>query len=174
MSAPEIRTFATLSPLPGFWNRYLKRILEQGVSNFQMKREDILESFSQRVKSILTKEYEKKTGSEEQDFGNILLKILGDSKWIEDENYLRYLEKPLSELAYFYITREKDKKGRPLNPVANFHMSNGATITKKNINFLGNRAQKGLNESCGIMVNYVYSKSWFEKVKSSFQSLLRI
>ena len=35
------------------------------------------------------------------------------------------------------LKKEKNARGKPLNPVANFHLANGATISKKHINFLG-------------------------------------
>ncbi|KAI8866169.1 malonyl-CoA decarboxylase, partial [Ramicandelaber brevisporus] len=41
-----------------------------------------------------------------------------------------------------------------LDPVANFHLRNGACIRR--INWLGDTSTKGLNESFGMMVNYQY------------------
>jgi len=41
-----------------------------------------------------------------------------------------------------------------LNPVANFHLRNGASLWR--INWLANSTAKGLSESCGLMVNYRY------------------
>ena len=119
-------------------------------------------------------EFALKTGVEEKDFGKIVLAILSDCKWIDNWIYKKHLEKPLIDIADFYISKEKDSKGRPLNSVANFHLSNGATADKKNINFLGNTSEKGLIDSCGIMVNYVYSQTWFQRVRISFRSFLKI
>ncbi len=52
--------------------------------------------------------------------------------------------------------------------VAHWIMGNGATISKKHINFLGNRSLKGLEESCGLMVNYVYSQAGSNEFESLF------
>lgn len=171
---PQVRTFSTLSPLPGFWKKYLKRILMDNKNNFKMTKERITGAFSQKSQIELRSEFEKQKGNKAERFSNILLGILSDPEWIENSVYLKYFEKPLSEIAYHYVAEEKDSKGRPLNPIANFHMSNGATVSKKNINFLGNRSQRGLEESCGMTVNYVYSQSWFKQVKRSVQFLLRL
>ncbi|HDZ23667.1 MAG TPA: hypothetical protein ENH70_03920, partial [Desulfobacteraceae bacterium] len=43
---------------------------------------------------------------------------------------------------------------------------------KKTYQFSGDRSLKGLEESCGLMVNYVYSQNWFQRIRKSFQSLL--
>jgi transcription termination factor NusB len=171
-SVPQVQTFSTLSPIPGFWNNYLKRILEDKDIGLQMKTDKIIETFSQKAKSALTREFHSQTESREEDFARILLGILSDSNWIDNPIYVKYLEKPLTELTYFYISQEKNRKGKPLNPVANFHMANGATVSKKNVNFLGNRSPRGLEESCGMMVNYIYSQNWFQQIRRSFQSFL--
>jgi Malonyl-CoA decarboxylase C-terminal domain len=88
--------------------------------------------------------------------------------------YVKQLERPLVEITHYYLTNEKNPRGKPLNPVANFHLGNGATVSRKHINFLGNRSLKGLEESYGLMGNYVYSQSWFQQIRKSFQFLLKI
>jgi malonyl-CoA decarboxylase len=44
--------------------------------------------------------------------------------------------------------------GRALDPVAHFHLSNGARVER--LNWLGDLSPKGLQQSAGIMVNYLY------------------
>ncbi len=44
--------------------------------------------------------------------------------------------------------------GRPLDPVARFHLGNGARLER--INWLGDPSPKGLGEAHGLMVNYRY------------------
>jgi hypothetical protein len=171
-SVPQVQTFSTLSPVPGFWNNYLKRILEGEDIGLQMDRNRIIETFSQKAKTALTREFHSQTDITEEDFAKILLGILSDSNWTDNPIYVKYMGKPLTEFTYFYISQEKNRKGKPLNPVANFHMANGATVSKKNVNFLGNSSPRGLEESCGMMVNYIYSQSWFQQIRRSFQSFL--
>jgi malonyl-CoA decarboxylase len=56
--------------------------------------------------------------------------------------------------------------------VANFHLGNGATVSPNNINFGANRSAKGLDESCGLMVNYIYSQTWLHQIGRTVKSLL--
>ncbi len=116
--------------------------------------------------------YEVLTGSKAFNFATCLKAILSNPQWIEDPVYLKLLKRPLMKVAFFYITKEKNKQGRPLNPVANFHLGNGAIVSLKNFNFAANQTQRGLEESCGMMVNYVYSKTWLQQIALTIQSLL--
>src|SRR3546814_11677315 len=46
------------------------------------------------------------------------------------------------------------KNGQPLDPVARFHLGNGARIER--LNWAADTSAKGLGQSCGMMVNYLY------------------
>jgi malonyl-CoA decarboxylase len=72
-------------------------------------------------------------------------------------------------IAYEYVANEKNLQNKPLDPVANFHLENGATVSLKNINFMANPSSKGLGESCGIMVNYIYSSNWLSQIRHSLR-----
>lgn len=52
-----------------------------------------------------------------------------------------------------YLVREK-RRVQPLDPVARFHLRNGARLER--INWAGDVSVKGLGESHGMLVNYVY------------------
>ena len=169
---PDITTFATLSPIPGFWKRYLKPILEGQDASFVLKREKLVEYFPEKARKGLLNHLKEVTGSEAPNFPAALLSILPDPKWIEDPLCCGWLKKPLTEVCYFYLAQEKDRQGKPLNSVANFHMSNGAAVSLKNVNFAANRLPRGIEESCGMMVNYVYSKTWLQQIGKTMQSLL--
>jgi malonyl-CoA decarboxylase len=52
-----------------------------------------------------------------------------------------------------YLLQEK-KRGKALDSVANFHLQNGAMVER--INWMADRSEKGIRQSGGIMVNYVY------------------
>ena len=70
-------------------------------------------------------------------------------------------EKKLLEAVgrYFLNSTRKDKQ--PNDPVARFHLGNGALLDR--INLGGNLSSKGLSESFGIMVNYRYDLPNVEK-----------
>ncbi len=169
---PEIKTFSTLSPIPGFWERYLSRILKGERVPFSLKQEKLEDYFSAKARQRILELCEEQTGSRPETLSHALLGVLSRWDWIQDSRWEELLRKPLTEITYYYITQEKDAQGRPLNPVANFHMGNGATVTIRNINFGANRFKRGMEESCGMMVNYVYSMSWLQQIGRTMKSLL--
>jgi hypothetical protein len=171
---PGIKTFSTLSPIPGFWEQYLKRILEGDDSSFTMKRAQLVNFFPREVQNSVIDHYSQVTGRNVSDFFAVFLEILSNPQWIEDKDYTRLIEKPLTEITYFYICKEKDRRGKPRDAVARFHLGNGAIVTMKNINFDANRSSRGLIDSCGIMINYIYSKNWFQQISVAVRSRISL
>ena len=66
----------------------------------------------------------------------------------------------MEKLAASYFLEKKNSRGKPLDPVARFHLKNGAILER--INILGNPSDKGMEGSFGTMVNYVYDLSRVE------------
>jgi len=66
----------------------------------------------------------------------------------------------IETLAARYFLEQKNDHDEPLDPVARFHLKNGAMLER--INVLGNPSDKGMERSLGIMVNYVYDLSRVE------------
>ena len=60
----------------------------------------------------------------------------------------------LNRLTYYYLTQIKRKNGQAINPVAHFHLGNGASLYK--IHTDANVNQSALDDSWGVMVNYLY------------------
>ena len=81
-----------------------------------------------------------------------------------------------------YLVNNK-KRNRALDPVTNFHLNNGARLER--INWLADTSEKGIRESAGMMVNYLYKLGDIESnheiyrdsaktiTASSIQSLLK-
>jgi len=169
---PSLHRFATLSPIPGFWHRYLRPIFEGDDERFKLKLQDVIERFPVRARADLEGRFCELDPGGNGDFPKVLIDILSRPDWIKDRVFYRHLEKPLREIAYTYIADEKDSRGRPLNPVAGFHLGNGATIALRNVNFGANRSQRGCEESCGLMANYLYSLTTFQQISRTVQSLI--
>jgi hypothetical protein len=163
---PNVRTFATLSPVPGLLSRYLKPILEGNDERLRMKRADLLRLFPEKARE---KVLARAPGKE---FGDALLQVLSDPLWLEDRALERALERPLTRVAYFHLMEERDAGGKPLNPVAAFHLGNGARLRAQNVYFGANRTERGILDSCGIMVSYVYSTTWLQELSRSVSSML--
>jgi hypothetical protein len=170
---PEIKTFASLSPIPGFWQRYLKPILVGNETSFSLTREGLLDFFPEKTVKALMERHHQAAGAELESFPDILLEILSDTEWYQDTLYTKLLQWPLRELAYHYITKEKNRQGKPINPVANFHMGNGARLSLEYINFGANHFERGLEDSCGLMANYIYSRTWLQQIGANMQGFLR-
>jgi malonyl-CoA decarboxylase len=73
------------------------------------------------------------------------------------------LRAPLLRLCARYLTRQPSIR---IDPVARFHLGNGARLER--INWLGNSAPRGIQESFGIMVNYLYDHDSIEDNHEAF------
>ena len=60
-----------------------------------------------------------------------------------------------------YFLRAKTARGQPIDPVARFHLGNGARLER--VNFLGDPSPKGMKQSHGLMVNYLYDLNDIER-----------
>ncbi|MGE3248325.1 MAG: malonyl-CoA decarboxylase [Beijerinckiaceae bacterium] len=90
-----------------------------------------------------------------------LLGNLADEDWPEDENLAAQIKPLLEPLAAVYFLEARSPNGRARDPVARFHLGNGARLER--IDWLGDRSPKGLKESAGTMVNYLYDLGEIEK-----------
>jgi malonyl-CoA decarboxylase len=68
-------------------------------------------------------------------------------------------------LCVLYLTRQPSPGSR-VDPVARFHLGNGARLER--INWLGNAARRAIQESFGIMVNYLYDHDSIEDNHEAF------
>ncbi|TBY44817.1 malonyl-CoA decarboxylase [Rhizobium leguminosarum] len=82
------------------------------------------------------------------------LSLLDDPNWPDKEKSSAELERVLLPLAARYFLTERTPEGRPVDPVARFHLGNGARLER--VNFLGDRSPKAVRQAHGLMVNYLY------------------
>ena len=81
--------------------------------------------------------------------------------WWQLEEVREPLHEPLMRAAAWYFLRAKNRRGLPVDSVARFHLGNGARLER--INWLGDTTEKGIDQSYGIMVNYLYDLNDIEK-----------
>ncbi|MCE8017686.1 malonyl-CoA decarboxylase [Halomonas sp. MCCC 1A17488] len=74
--------------------------------------------------------------------------------WHLDPARSERLKAVVKPLAARYLVEEKNARGLPLNPVARFHLGNGAELHR--VNWLGDTSPKGVKQAAGLMVNYLY------------------
>ena len=85
--------------------------------------------------------------------------------WIEDAAEAKAAEAALAPLTAYYLLEAK-RDGQPLDPVARFHLGNGARLEQ--INFGGDVSPRGISSAYGMMVNYRYLLSDVEKNHEEF------
>src|SRR5262249_18404618 len=83
-----------------------------------------------------------------------LLAHLDEPNWFENTDMAAELRAVIEPLAAHYFLKARSGKGRVIDSGARFHLGNGARLER--INWLGDLSPKGLRESAGIMVNYLY------------------
>src|SRR6266436_2618245 len=94
-----------------------------------------------------------------------LLPKLARDGWWHDPEQSEPLRAALMRLCATYLTR-RASPGNRIDPVARFHLGNGARLEQ--INWLGNTAPRGIQESFGIMVNYLYDVETIESNHEAF------
>jgi malonyl-CoA decarboxylase len=142
---PDIRRFCTLSPLPGFaaWVRAGAPVAAERMPRGAVPR---IETARDAARAALAR------GALVADAG--VLESLDPA-----------LAAALRRLAGAYLLAARDDDPAS-DPVARFHLNNGARIER--LNLLANRARRGLNESFGIMVNYEYDLGRIEDYHEAF------
>lgn len=137
----NLKTFATLSPIPGF-----QRWLDRKLSELDQDVEGEWLTAAER-KALASA---AGTGKEPAS----LKTLLQTPDWSQKPELAKALKHPLMRLCARYLVKEKRDSVTVLDPVARFHLANGARIER--LNWLGDTSTKGLAQSAGMMVNYLY------------------
>ncbi len=142
---PRLKTFATLSPMPGF-----RTWLGQHA-------QAMLDRLDDKTRAALAATLGGTPVSAAQ-----LLAGAEQALTLDQKSPLRLL---LLRCAAHYLGVAV-RGDKPLDPVARFHLGNGARIER--INWGGDRSAKGLRQSYGMMVNYLYDLQRLDKYRAQF------
>ncbi|WP_417784002.1 malonyl-CoA decarboxylase [Terasakiella pusilla] len=141
---PNIKTFSTLSPIPLF-RKWLDTQFED-----MLGKEDGNEVLARLLKEPAFAnsyyDFKQRHIKEAQDLGP------------EDEKLLR-------TLCALYL-KEVKRAQAPYDPVARFHLGNGARLER--INWQGDISANGIKQSYGLMVNYLYDLNSIEQNHEAF------
>ena len=86
----------------------------------------------------------------------------GFTKWLKEKSIDEDMDEDnLLKQALIYLLDSDREDGYPNDPVAKFHLGNGAILEKVNLN--SDLSSKGINQSKGIMINYLYNLDLLEK-----------
>jgi malonyl-CoA decarboxylase len=94
-----------------------------------------------------------------------LLSAVAQEGWWNDPKQSEALRPALMRLCGTYLTQRPSPHNR-IDPVARFHLGNGARLER--INWLGNIEPRAIEESFGIMVNYLYDHDSIEENHEAF------
>ena len=89
------------------------------------------------------------------------LSALDNPDWWRNEETAEAVHEPLIRAAAWYFLRARSSRGLPRDPVARFHLGNGARLER--LNFLADSSPRALSQSHGLMVNYLYDLDHIEK-----------
>jgi malonyl-CoA decarboxylase len=94
------------------------------------------------------------------------LAALDQPDWWQDEETASTVQEPLLRAAAWYFLRGRTSRGLPRDPVARFHLGNGARLER--LNFLADTSSRGMAQSYGLMVNYLYDLDHIEQNHEAF------
>ncbi|MGH7907015.1 MAG: malonyl-CoA decarboxylase domain-containing protein [Candidatus Binataceae bacterium] len=136
---PSLNTFATLSPVPGFaaWLKsYFAEASTNGADPLTRRERAAIASLPRPLTS------------------RSLIELMALPEWYENQSLSLALRQPLMRLCAHYLIDTRNADGGAADPVAHFHLSNGARIER--INWMADLSPKGISQSYGLMVNYRY------------------
>jgi malonyl-CoA decarboxylase len=143
-----------------FGNFLIKQVVEELQAEFpQLKRFSTLSPVP-GFRRWLTQQL-----AEESNPDAALLPKLARDGWWRDPEQSEPLRAALMRLCATYLTR-RPSPGNRIDPVARFHLGNGARLER--INWLGNTELRAIQESFGIMVNYLYDHDSIENNHEAF------
>lgn len=133
---PNIKDFATLSPIPGLRHHIDGRLKNEGDGALTAAEIASLVPVIDKVRGAAA-----------------VRQLLDRPNWWDVPAIDKSLRPILTRLAARYLT-STDERGRALDRVANFHLGNGAIVER--LNWLGDTSSNGLKQAYAMMVNYRY------------------
>lgn len=144
---PQLRVFATLSPLPGF-RAWLEQVEAEGAAPLATPdAARLAQAFGSDTSEVT------------------LTAALTRPDWPSEPRLSEALRAPLEKLCARYLLKEKSG-GQLLDPVANFHLTNGARVNR--LFWLGDTSARGMRQSYGMMVSYRYDPEEVDKNRERF------
>ncbi|MEO8487195.1 MAG: malonyl-CoA decarboxylase family protein, partial [Betaproteobacteria bacterium] len=143
---PRLKVFCTLSPIPGFaaWLGALIKAPEAQGN----------EPLARALRAVA------------RELNPDIASMAGDAA--NAARSLAPVKEPLMRLCATYLLQRGDGSEPTLNPVAKFHLNNGARLER--INWMADASRQGLRESLGMMVNYLYVP---RAIQSNHQKFVR-
>ncbi|MFM2149935.1 MAG: hypothetical protein RLZZ187_2241 [Pseudomonadota bacterium] len=162
---PSIKTFATLSPIPGF-RRWIEERIAEG--DPALLTEEEAAALAAAAPALLALPAPAADGAvvapprRDEAPAQVLARLLARRSAARQEAVAKLLDPVLLRACARYLLAEapRSRPKRARDPVAHFHLSNGARVER--LNLRGDLSEKGWRESVGMMVNYRYDPARIE------------
>lgn len=147
---PRLKTFCTLSPMPGF-RAWLEKSIATGTALLTPEEGAAFQADGPGA-----------AGEAPDPGAKLLGRILAERGLWQDEAQAKLARAVFSRWAARYLLNETapNRPGRALDPVAHFHLSNGARVER--VNWRADVSENGFRQSLGLMVNYLYDPASIE------------
>ena len=145
---PRLKVFSTLSPIPGF-RPWLAKHASALIDKLSDKERQALAVALGQDPAIPT-------------LAVAAADFLAAADKVSELDEKSPVRRVLMHCAADYLGRQLDN-GRPLDAVARFHLGNGARVER--LNWAGDLSTKGLKQSYGLMVNYLYDLKRLDKYR---------
>jgi len=139
---PRLKTFVTLSPVPGFADWLLGAAAAPGEAG-------VPDQVGAQARALLGE-----------------LQDLAPPEPGEEDSEDSERRSDLLALAAYYFLEAKRRDGKPVDPVARFHLGNGARLER--LNWMADPSERSMAEAFGLMVNYRYDLKEIEKNHEAF------
>jgi malonyl-CoA decarboxylase len=141
---PRLKIFATLSPIPGF-RAWLGK-----------NAQAMLDHVDEALRGELAGELGLEIVTAAQ--------LMAGADRALELDVKSPLRRVLQRCAAYYLSRAMTE-GKPVDPVARFHLGNGARIER--LNWAGDPSPKGMKQSYGMMVNYLYDLRRLDRYRTN-------
>ncbi|MDE1906640.1 MAG: malonyl-CoA decarboxylase [Rhodospirillales bacterium] len=155
---PGLKHFSTLSPVPGFRTWLTARLETKDLPEFHLTTEE-------RMALLAAAGLPPGPEKDSHEVAVAIATLIGTDSWTKMAKMREVLRPALMRLAAIYLTQSAQLKFR-IDPVARFHLGNGARLER--INWMANANKAGLKESYCIMVNYLYDPEMIEANHEAF------
>ena len=139
---PRLKTFVTLSPVPGFADWLRGAAAAPGEAG-------VPDQVGAQARALLGE-----------------LQDLAPPEPGEEDSEDSERRSDLLALAAYYFLEAKRRDGKPVDPVARFHLGNGARLER--LNWMADPSERSMAEAFGLMVNYRYDLKEIEKNHEAF------
>ena len=142
----------------------MKPVLQGKPVHFSLTPERLKSFFPEKLRPHILVQGRRITGQETGDFMEALYQVLSRTDWFEQKEFSNLIQKPLAEIAYFYLTQEKNKQWTALEPGGQFSSRQRGHGEPQPYPLRGQPlSREAWPESCGLMANYIYSQTWLQR-----------